>query len=235
MGTLDGKVAFITGAGRGQGRSHALRLAEEGADIIALDVCDDAVGTIGYPLSTPDGSRRDDRGRRGARPPCGQRRRRRARSRSGHRRGRTGPGRARPHRRRLRQRRHRLLGGRLGDDGRAVEGHDRHQPHGRLQRRARGAAVDGGARRRWLGDPHELDRGPHRLRQHRALHRGQARRDRPDEGARAGGGAARHPRQRDLPDDRQHAAGHQRRARSSCSAPDLENPGRPTCASRSRG
>ena len=50
MGTLDGKVAFITGAGRGQGRSHALRLAEEGADIIALDVCDEAVGTIGYAL-----------------------------------------------------------------------------------------------------------------------------------------------------------------------------------------
>ena len=41
MGTLDGKVAFITGAGRGQGRSHALKLAEEGADIIALDVCDE--------------------------------------------------------------------------------------------------------------------------------------------------------------------------------------------------
>ena len=54
MGTLDGKVAFITGAGRGQGRSHALRLAEEGADIIALDVCDEAVGTIGYSLSTPE-------------------------------------------------------------------------------------------------------------------------------------------------------------------------------------
>ena len=54
MGTLDGKVAFITGAGRGQGRSHALRLAEEGADIIALDVCDEAVGTIGYALATPE-------------------------------------------------------------------------------------------------------------------------------------------------------------------------------------
>ncbi|MCX4095832.1 mycofactocin-coupled SDR family oxidoreductase [Nocardia sp. alder85J] len=39
MGKLDGKVAFITGAARGQGRSHAVRLAEEGADIIALDVC----------------------------------------------------------------------------------------------------------------------------------------------------------------------------------------------------
>jgi NAD(P)-dependent dehydrogenase (short-subunit alcohol dehydrogenase family) len=38
MGVLDGKVAFVTGAGRGQGRASALRLAGEGADIIALDV-----------------------------------------------------------------------------------------------------------------------------------------------------------------------------------------------------
>lgn len=40
-GRVEGKVAFITGAARGQGRSHAVRLAEEGADIIAVDVCDD--------------------------------------------------------------------------------------------------------------------------------------------------------------------------------------------------
>jgi NAD(P)-dependent dehydrogenase (short-subunit alcohol dehydrogenase family) len=39
MGKLEGKVAFITGAARGQGRSHAIRLAQEGADIIAVDVC----------------------------------------------------------------------------------------------------------------------------------------------------------------------------------------------------
>jgi NAD(P)-dependent dehydrogenase (short-subunit alcohol dehydrogenase family) len=39
MGQLDGKVALITGAARGQGRSHALRLAGEGADIIAVDIC----------------------------------------------------------------------------------------------------------------------------------------------------------------------------------------------------
>lgn len=38
-GRVEGKVAFITGAARGQGRSHALRLAQEGADIIALDLC----------------------------------------------------------------------------------------------------------------------------------------------------------------------------------------------------
>jgi len=37
-GRVEGKVAFITGAGRGQGRSHAIRLAEEGADITAVDV-----------------------------------------------------------------------------------------------------------------------------------------------------------------------------------------------------
>ncbi len=54
MGSLDGKVAFITGAGRGQGRSHALRLADEGADIIALDICSDAVSTVGYGLATAD-------------------------------------------------------------------------------------------------------------------------------------------------------------------------------------
>jgi len=52
VGTLQGKVAFITGAGRGQGRSHALRLAQEGADIIALDVCADAVETVPYGLAT---------------------------------------------------------------------------------------------------------------------------------------------------------------------------------------
>ena len=47
MGLLDGKVAVVSGAARGQGRSHAIRLAEEGADIIALDICDD-VETVPY-------------------------------------------------------------------------------------------------------------------------------------------------------------------------------------------
>ena len=51
MGKLDNKVAFITGAARGQGRSHAVRLAEEGADIIALDALSD-LGTIDYPMAT---------------------------------------------------------------------------------------------------------------------------------------------------------------------------------------
>lgn len=53
MGTLDGKVAFITGAARGQGRSHAVRLAQEGADIIAVDIAAQ-IDTVPYPMSTPD-------------------------------------------------------------------------------------------------------------------------------------------------------------------------------------
>jgi SDR family mycofactocin-dependent oxidoreductase len=50
-GRVTGKVAFITGAARGQGRSHAIRLAEEGADIIAIDICQD-YDTVGYGMST---------------------------------------------------------------------------------------------------------------------------------------------------------------------------------------
>ena len=48
---FDGKVAFITGAARGQGRSHAVRFAEEGADIIAFDLCDQ-IDTVAYPMAT---------------------------------------------------------------------------------------------------------------------------------------------------------------------------------------
>jgi SDR family mycofactocin-dependent oxidoreductase len=50
-GRVAGKVAFITGAARGQGRSHAIRLAQEGADIIAVDICEDVPG-IPYPGPT---------------------------------------------------------------------------------------------------------------------------------------------------------------------------------------
>lgn len=51
MGRLDGKVAFITGAGRGQGRAHAIRLAEEGADIIAIDILEDIEG-LSYSMAS---------------------------------------------------------------------------------------------------------------------------------------------------------------------------------------
>jgi len=53
MNKLEGKVAFITGAARGQGRSHAVRLAQEGADIIAVDVARQ-IETVPYPTATAD-------------------------------------------------------------------------------------------------------------------------------------------------------------------------------------
>ena len=52
-GTLKGHVAFITGAARGQGRAHAVKLAAEGADIIAVDLCDQ-IASVPDPLATPD-------------------------------------------------------------------------------------------------------------------------------------------------------------------------------------
>ena len=53
MGQLEGQVAFITGAGRGQGRSHAVALAEAGVDIVGLDLCHD-IDTVSYPMATPE-------------------------------------------------------------------------------------------------------------------------------------------------------------------------------------
>ena len=61
-GRVEGKVAFITGAARSQGRSHAVRLAEEGADVIAVDVLRD-YDSVGYPSwpSTASASTRSTR------------------------------------------------------------------------------------------------------------------------------------------------------------------------------
>ncbi|MFC4950065.1 mycofactocin-coupled SDR family oxidoreductase [Pseudonocardia sp. GCM10023141] len=53
MTGLAGKVAFITGVARGQGRSHALRLAEAGVDIIGVDIAE-SIATVPYPLATKD-------------------------------------------------------------------------------------------------------------------------------------------------------------------------------------
>ncbi|MGV8871281.1 MAG: mycofactocin-coupled SDR family oxidoreductase [Rhodococcus sp. (in: high G+C Gram-positive bacteria)] len=51
MNRVAGKVAFVTGAARGQGRSHAVHLADEGADIIAFDICEN-IASNGYDLAT---------------------------------------------------------------------------------------------------------------------------------------------------------------------------------------
>ena len=53
MGRMEGRVAFITGAARGQGRSHAIRLAEEGADIVGIDLCAQ-IDVVPYAMSTPE-------------------------------------------------------------------------------------------------------------------------------------------------------------------------------------
>jgi (+)-trans-carveol dehydrogenase len=53
MARLEGKVAFVTGAARGQGRSHAIGLAEEGADVIAIDIASQ-IETVPYPMATPE-------------------------------------------------------------------------------------------------------------------------------------------------------------------------------------
>jgi NAD(P)-dependent dehydrogenase (short-subunit alcohol dehydrogenase family) len=53
MNRVAGKVVLVTGAARGQGRSHAVRLAREGADVIAFDICAD-IASNEYPLATRD-------------------------------------------------------------------------------------------------------------------------------------------------------------------------------------
>ena len=53
MGMLDGKVALITGAARGQGRAHAVTCAREGADVIVVDI-NDQIATVPYKMAVPD-------------------------------------------------------------------------------------------------------------------------------------------------------------------------------------
>jgi len=52
-GPLKGRVAFVTGAARGQGRAHAVRLAADGANVIAVDLCEQ-IASVPYPLATAD-------------------------------------------------------------------------------------------------------------------------------------------------------------------------------------
>ncbi|MFB1296875.1 mycofactocin-coupled SDR family oxidoreductase [Mycobacterium sp. pW049] len=52
-GIFEGKVVLVTGAARGQGRAHAVRFAEEGADVIAYDLCEQ-LDSVAYPMATPE-------------------------------------------------------------------------------------------------------------------------------------------------------------------------------------
>ena len=56
---LAGRVAYVTGAARGQGRSHCVRLARAGADIVAIDACGPVTEHNGYPTGAARGPRRD--------------------------------------------------------------------------------------------------------------------------------------------------------------------------------
>jgi len=68
MASLAGKVAFITGAARGQGRAEAVRLAADGAEIIAVDICDQ-IASVPYPMATADDLARHGQARRRHRRP----------------------------------------------------------------------------------------------------------------------------------------------------------------------
>ena len=148
-GTLEGRVAFITGAARGQGRAHAVRLAAEGADIVAIDICGPISDTVTYPCRDVRGPRRDgapgggDRAQ-GARPRGRHPRSRRAAA-GGCRRDRA----VRPARHPGRQCGHPQLGPDLRDVRGAVGQRHRRQPQRDVAHRARrGARDDRGGQRR---------------------------------------------------------------------------------------
>ena len=209
-GRLEGKVALISGAARGQGRSHAVRLAQEGADIIAFDVCKQ-LPTVGYPMATPEDLKEtarqvEDIDRRiiareaDVRDAGGG-----ARDRGG------GGGRARPARRRQRQRGHRhVRRERLVDGGGGLGGDDRGQPHRRVEDAEGRDPPDDRRGQRRVDHHHQLDRGHQGHGGHRALRLGQARCGRADAHARHRARAALDPGQHGAPDRGEHADGRQR-------------------------
>ena len=198
MGMLDGKVAFITGGARGQGRAHAVTCAREGADVIIADVIDQ-LPTVPYQLATQGRPRRDRPARRGA--TTGGRSRSRPTSASQEQLDvavAAGLSRARQGRHPDRERRHldaRLV---LGAHRRAVGRDDRRQPHRRMEGgEGRRAAHDRAPQR--VDRDHRVGERPGSRPVHRALRGRQARPDRADAQPRAGTRPVRHPLQRHQP------------------------------------
>ncbi len=194
MGKLEGQVAVVTGGARGQGRSHAIHIAREGADVVICDSCHDLDAD---PL--PDGHRR---GPRGDRPPGGEggaarhrdaRRRPRLRpGAGGHRPGGRGVRQDRhPHR----QRRGDAAEPHPGPHARHVARRPRHQPHRRLPRHARGGAAPHPQQLR-AHRGHGLDHGPGRRRQQRLVRGRQVGRGRDGEVGGPGPGAVERHRER---------------------------------------
>ncbi len=214
MGKLEGKVAFITGAARGQGRSHAVRLAQEGADIIAVDICRQ-IDSVTYPMSTPRRPGGDRQAGRGARPAHRQPRRPTCATTTQLKqvvRARAWPSSARstscsptPASPRWR----------VTELHSALAGRHRRQPHRRLQHRGGRHPVDDRARHGGAIVLTSSTAGHHRHRRpdprRPRLHRGQARRRRPDALLRQHARPAQHPRQHRPPHRREHADDRQRR------------------------
>ena len=203
MGKLDGKVAFITGVARGQGRSHAVRLAEEGADIIGIDSCAD-VATIAYEMASRRGSRRDGASGRSARASHHRRAGRHPRLGRRDQDARRGRRRSRATRHRRLQRRHRRVLPRRGHDGRDLGRHDRDQPVRAVPHRPSCHPPSQGESGRRRDRVHQLHRRPQGHGQHRALQRGEARPRRADQVACDRTCRAPHPGQHGQPDEREH-------------------------------
>ncbi len=176
--SIPGKVALVTGAARGQGRAHAVRLSAEGADIIAVDIAGPLPSSVPYDSPTPDdlaetarlvdanGRKGHHRGGRHSRPRRAPSRRRQGGRRTG------------PSRRRRRQRRD-LQSRTVGSDNRAsIPRHHRHQRGRHLEHRD-GRCTSHHRRRSWRVDhPHRLRRRHQDGVVHDPLHGEQTRRRR---------------------------------------------------------
>ena len=237
MGKLSGKVAFITGAARGQGRSHAIRLArrrrrhrgDRHPGERRHRVLPDGVGhRSGAHRQARRGHRAADPRPQGRRPRPGRARRR----------GRRSHRLVRAHRHRRRQRRHRHDDGEdMGAVGQRVAGRDRRQPHRRVAHGQGDRPGDDRGRPRRLDRADQLTRRAEGLLQHRRLRRRQARRQRADAHARERARGARHQGQHGVPraDPHRHddePGDLRRRSAPSSTTPPRRTP--PRCSARCR-
>ena len=169
-GRLEGKVAFITGAARGQGRAHAVRMAADGADIIAVDIAGKLPDCVPYDRHSR-GSRRDRPAGRGHRPADHRLGGRHARhagcARPSARRRR----RVRSPRRRRRERRHRCAPVVERDHAGVVPRRHRRQRHRRVEHRDGGRSEDHRRRSRRIDHPDQLGGGNEDAAVHDSLHR----------------------------------------------------------------
>ena len=212
-GRVEGKVALITGAARGQGRAHARRLAAEGADIIAIDICRQ-IESNPYPLATPEDLAETARLVEAEGRACRRSPGRRARAFGVGGRGPAGPRSPRPSRHRRGQRRHPADRREQGPGG--VPRRPRRRPHRRDEHGRRDRAVIAGRR---LDHHHRVDRrhdaGHHRQPGARPgwgrLRLRQARAVAVRRGHGPPAGVEVHPGQRRPPDEHEHPSAPPRR------------------------